>query len=248
MPAYSNLVLFSGDSGGASSSSKSLPSEFVYLSDVDSTIMVNARYFGSNNFLGRRVSGYVSPHLVCTKAAGKALHLASSIVAKMGYQLVVYDAYRPQRAVNEFIAWSNDASDDIAKPFYYPNINKKDLFDLHYIAAKSGHTRGSTFDLTLIKMGQSVCTIRVGQRTLKSGETIPFLDDGTLDMGSSFDLFHTVSHDGSPLIRSHEQANRLILRNAMTQAGFTISPQEWWHFTLQKEPFPDTYFDFVVQF
>ena len=161
--------------------------------------------------------------------------------------MVVYDGYRPQCAVNEFMRWSKDEADHVAKELYYPTVNKKDVFKLGYVAERSGHSRGSTFDLTLIRQDQQLKPIKAGKHTLQNGEVIPFLDDNTIDMGSSFDLFHETSHHDSDLVIEEQTANRNLLRRAMKQSGFKEYKAEWWHYTLADEPYPDTYFDFVKQ-
>jgi len=224
-----------------------LPEGFVFLTDVDPTIIESVRYYTDQNFYGRRVPGYMTSRIICTKAAAERLKLVNETFKKQGYILVVYDAYRPQSSVNAFIRWSQDAHDQIAKAYYYPAVRKEDLFKLNYLAKRSGHTRGSTFDLTLIPLGQSVKPIVYSQRRLKNGEIIPFLDDNTVDMGSSFDLFHSVSHHDTSLITDEQNKMRQWLRQTMKQYGFQEHPTEWWHYTLIDEPYPDTYFDFVMK-
>lgn len=223
-----------------------IPSEFTYLSFADPTIIHSPRYSGSQNFLGRKVPGYDADEIVCTKKAALALKLAHDTFKGLGYRLVVYDGYRPQRAVDAFMAWSKDVTDQSAKSLYYPTIDKRDVFKLGYVAEKSGHSRGSTFDLTLIPIDQDIHDLRVTKRHLKNGEEIPFLDDGTLDMGSSFDLFHEVSHHGTNLISKEQTRRRELLRRVMKESGFKDYHEEWWHYTLENEPFTMIYFDFLV--
>lgn len=225
----------------------SLPPGFVFLSDVVPTIIENSRYFTADNFLGRSVTGYNTSKIICTKEAARALKEVHEELESKGYKLVVYDGYRPQRAVDEFGKWSQNPSDQVSKPLYYPTIDKQYIFELGYIAAKSGHSRGSTFDLTIIPQNEKLQPIEVSQRTLNNGETIPFLDDNTADMGSSFDLFHEVSHHDTPLINQEQSDRRNLLREVMESKGFNEYPQEWWHYTLENEPYPETYFDFVVE-
>lgn len=227
--------------------SSSLPSGFVFLSDIDPTIIESVRYFGSDNFLGKPVAGYTVNRIICTEKAAVALKAVHDQLKKEGYYLVVYDGYRPQRAVNAFIAWEHDSADIVAKHLYYPTLSKKDIFRLGYVSPRSQHTRGSTFDLTLIPIRNALKPIMVSERTLTNHEKIPFLDDNTLDMGSSFDLFHPVSHTTTPLISSQAQQHRDILNNAMVKGGFQGYPEEWWHYLLKDEPYPDTYFDFVAE-
>lgn len=237
------LILFNL---GCSKPQSTLPEGFVFLSDVDPTIIENVRYATDENFLGRVVPGYNTKRIVVTKAAANALKAAHEDLKKQGYTLVVYDAYRPQRSVDAFVKWAEDMNDLAVKSKYYPTIDKKDLFKLDYIAAKSSHTRGSTFDLTIIKTGHALKNINQSQRTLISGETIPFLDDNTIDMGSSFDLFHPASHHDSPLVDKKYTQMRNVLRDMMKKHGFKEYKEEWWHYTLMNEPYPDTYFDFVI--
>lgn len=230
---------------GCSPQENSLPSGFVFLTDVDSTIIESPRYSSKENFLGRVVPGYTSNRIICTKEAAEKLKRVHSDLKKQGYKLVVYDGYRPQRAVNEFMRWSKDDDDQGAKAFYYPTINKKDVFKLGYVAEKSGHSRGSTLDLTIIKDTKILKSIKYSKRKLLRGMKIPYLDDNTVDMGASFDLFHEASHHDSKLVSAKYLQKRNLLRNAMKAHGFKDYQEEWWHYTLADEPYPDTYFDFV---
>lgn len=201
-----------------------LPNGFVYLRNYTENIREEVRYFGPNNFVGQPVNGYDAPIIICTKEAAKALANVEKDLSKLGLGLLVYDAYRPQRAVNHFVKWASDISDTLTKQKYYPQIDKSKLIELNYIAAKSSHSRGSTFDLTLVNSkGQKV------------------------DMGSDWDFFGEKSWPTDTTISKDGQENRNILREAMINNGFLPYREEWWHFTLAKEPFSDTYFDFVVQ-
>lgn len=233
---------------GCTDMNKNLPQGFVFLTDIDPTIVEDQRYYTDQNFLGRPVSGYKTSRIVCTKKAAEQLKQVQVFMQKHGYKLVVYDGYRPQTAVKEFMRWGENENDIIAKSYYYPTLHKKDLFQLGYIADKKpSHTRGSTFDLTIIKADQELQPISYAKRKLLNGEEIPFLDDNTVDMGASFDLFHKASHHDSPLIESSYTQMRNFLRDAMKQFGFKEYAEEWWHYTLENEPYPDTYFDFVVE-
>lgn len=231
---------------GCSKPQSTLPEGFVFLTDIDPDVIENVRYATNENFLGRVVPGYNTKRIVVSEVAAKALKAAHDDFKKQGYTLVVYDAYRPQRSVDAFVNWAEDINDLSEKNRYYPTIDKKDLFKLDYIAAKSSHTRGSTFDLTLIKSGNMLKKIEQSQRALSSGDSIPFLDDNTVDMGSSFDLFHPVSHHDSPLVGQQYTQMRNVLRETMKKHGFKEYKEEWWHYTLANEPYPDTYFDFTV--
>jgi D-alanyl-D-alanine dipeptidase len=221
----SMLIVFSALVVAASAASAfTLPEGFVYITDVIPTALLEIRYYGENNFMGTRVDGYEAPTAILTAEAAAALKVAADILAEQGYQIKVFDAYRPQRAVNHFMRWAQDLDDQKMKEAFYPDVDKSLLFELGYIAEKSGHTRGSTVDLTLVYMA--------------TGEEV--------DMGSGFDLLGEISHHDTDLVGPAQLANRNILRAAMEAAGFIAYPKEWWHYTLADEPYPDTYFDFEV--
>jgi len=231
------------------SSSESLPSGFVYLHDIIPDIQVSLRYASEENFMGCVVNGYFSNVSIITKAAALGLQQAQKLAKENGYELVIYDSYRPQKSVDHFIKWSDDPNDpQTKKDHYYPRTNKADAFNLGYIARKSGHTRGSTIDLTIIPIGKRVLNPLVAiKRTLNDNSTILFLDDGTVDMGSSFDLFDEASYTNSTLINENHQQMRMLFKNIMEKVGFINYQKEWWHYTLKNEPFPDTYFDFDIK-
>lgn len=224
---------------------------FVYLHEVDPTILVSLRYATYENFVGKPVDGYKKPVAIMTKQTAEALKKVQEEVKKDGYSLIVYDAYRPQQAVDHFIKWSEDINDQSKKSEYYPRVNKADVFNLGYVAKRSGHSRGSTVDLSLIKDGKLVHEIKERDRKLLDGYTIKILDDGTLDMGSSFDLFDAASHYENSLIKDKFKKLRTYLKNVMEKYGFENYSDEWWHFTLKNEPFPadkdESYFNFVVE-
>ena len=224
---------------------------FVYLHEIDPTIQVSVRYATDENFVGQPVDGYKQPIIILTRQAAQALKKVQEEVAKDGYSLLVYDAYRPQSAPDHFMRWSEDLRDRRKKEIYYPRVNKADVFKLGYVGKRAGHSRGSTVDLTLIKKGDQVHDVIVSERVLLNGYRIPFLDDGSVDMGSSFDLFDEVSHDGSKLIPEKYQKLRRYLKEVMERHGFKIYSEEWWHFTLKNEPFPanqdSSYFNFSVE-
>jgi zinc D-Ala-D-Ala dipeptidase len=227
---------------------KKLPDGFVYLAEVDPTIQICVRYAGEDNFVGSPVVGYCKPVLIMTQAAAEALKKVQAKVRKDGYSLLVYDAYRPQKAVAFFVDWSCDWQDQVMKKWFYPRVDKKKLFALGYIAEKSGHSRGSTVDLTLIELGKQVQPICFTERTMADGKTVlPFLDDGTVDMGSSFDLFDEVSHYQNNVVSQPQKQCRSYLEKRMKEGGFKSYAEEWWHFTLNNEPFPNTYFNFDIE-
>ena len=198
---------------------------FVAITDIVPDAILEIRYFSTYNFVGTRIDGYEQPVALLTKQAADSLKVASDELRKHGYRLKIWDSYRPQRAVNHFIRWAEDLNDTAMKHIFYPMVDKSLLFEQNYIMARSGHSRGSTVDLTL-----------VDEQTGKE-----------LDMGSPFDWFGNESHPDYMDLTSTQLANRLVLRHAMLSHGFKPIDSEWWHFTLADEPFPDTYFDFSVR-
>ncbi len=201
-------------------------SQFVTLTDVVPDAILEIRYFGTYNFVGDRIDGYLEPTALLTKQAADSLRAVSDDVIKLGYRLKIYDAYRPQMAVDHFVRWAADFDDTRMKSYFYPNLEKNVLFPQEYICEKSGHTRGSTLDLTLFDM----------------------TTEKELDMGGTFDWFGPESHpDYTEGITKQQFQNRMILRDAMMRHGFKPFNTEWWHFTLENEPFPDTYFTFPVK-
>ena len=200
------------------------PSGFVLLSDHIPGIIQEIRYFTTYNFVGERVDGYEEPIALLTIEAARCLKEVSNTANVMGYRLKVFDAYRPVRAVKHFVMWGLEDLDQRMKPFFYPDLDKRELFNRGYIATQSTHSRGSTVDLTLLNM--------------ETGKE--------LDMGSPFDFFGPVSHPDYEKITKEQFDNRMILRNLMLENGFEPIDCEWWHFTLKNEPYPETYFDFPV--
>ena len=194
----------------------------VYLADVDARIQQDVRYAGSENFMGRPVRGYLAPRVMMTPEAAFALSRAQDAAEAQGLSLLVYDAYRPQRAVDNFVEWGSDLEDVARKATYYPDVPKAELFVRGYIAERSGHSRGSTVDLTLTRDGEP------------------------LEMGTPFDFFDERSYTENSAIDEAAMANRLLLRSIMLGAGFSNYVNEWWHYTLVNEPWPDTYFDHPV--
>lgn len=204
---------------------QNVPNTFVDLSSYIPQLVIDLRYFGQHNFIGRPIKGYDREKLYASKEAAFALLQAQNELLKEGLGFKVFDAYRPQRAVDHFQTWAKDVADTLNKAEFYPDVDKRDLFKLGYIAAKSGHSRGSTIDLTIIN--------------LKSKEE--------LDMGSNFDFFGEISHHDYPNINTQQKANRKKLKNIMEKHGFKAIDEEWWHYTLRNEPFKDKYFDFPIQ-
>lgn len=225
-----------------------LPEGFVYLRAVDPTIRQEVRYFGHHNFMGRPVPGYGANEIVLTREAAEALAAVQAELTASGYTLKVYDGYRPQRAVDAFAAWAEDPHDDAMRAEFYPEIPKDELFPRGYIAARSGHSRGSTVDLTIVALPvREQATYRVGERLVPC--TAPYgvrFDDNSIDMGTGFDCMSEMSHHGNREIPLVAQRHREIRSGVMQKHGFVLYEQEWWHYTLADEPYPDTYFDFPI--
>lgn len=223
---------------------------FVYLHEIDPTIKVSLRYFSNENFVGKPVDSYKDNVLVLTKKTAKKLKKVQREFQKDGYCLVIYDAYRPQDAVNHFVRWSEDASDQAKKSEYYPRVDKAKVFELGYVARRSGHSRGSTVDLTLIKNDKQLHEIEKKERTLLDGFVIQILDDGTEDFGSSFDLFDKASHYENDVIPQEFLEKRKYLKEKM-EKYFNNYSEEWWHFTAKDEPYTRdqeyNYFNFPIE-
>ena len=197
---------------------------FVLLSDYVPAVVQEIRYYSTYNFVGDRINGYEEPYAIVTKEAARALQSVSNELNVQGYRLKIFDAYRPACAVRHFVMWGVDDLDERMKPFFYPDLQKNELFEKGYVASQSSHSRGSTVDLTLLDM--------------ETGKEV--------DMGSPFDLFGEVSHPDYRGVTEEQYENRMFLRKAMARGGFEPFFCEWWHFTLQNEPYPDTYFEFPV--
>ena len=221
------------------------PAGFVDIAEVAPDVVVDLRYAGSDNFLGRPVRGYGAATCLLTKPAARALAAAQRDVAAFGLGLLVYDCYRPQRAVDDFVAWARDASGPATHPLHHPVVPRSELFARGYIAARSGHSRGSTVDLTLIPAGprQRAALPARDCRSIAG----PLAPDGSLDMGTTFDCFDERAHPADRGTPAGARRNRLLLRAVMEKHGFVPYEQEWWHFTLAGEPFPKTAFDFEIQ-
>lgn len=201
-----------------------LPEGFVYLNEIIPEAQLEMRYHGKDNFLGKKVDGYNQARAILTEEAAQALKKVADELHKFGFSIKIFDAYRPQQAVNHFVKWAKNLEDTTMKYKYYPDVAKKDLFDEGYIADRSSHSRGSTVDLTIM--------------VDKNNE---------LDMGSGFDYFSKKSWPTSRQVTPQQRANRLLLQQTMTKYGFVPYSREWWHFTFEDEPYPNTYFDFPVE-
>jgi D-alanyl-D-alanine dipeptidase len=214
------IVLISSQISG-----QTLPQGFSYVSKIDATIKKELRYGTSNNFIGQPIDGYIKDSLIISTPAAKALKKIQTKLMISGLSLKIFDAYRPQQAVDHFVRWAKVMNDTLMKQLYYPNVQKSELFTLGFIASKSGHTRGSTVDLSIVDV-----------KTNKE-----------LDMGSSYDYFGEASHPFFKNITTSQKKNRLLLRTIMIENGFIPYENEWWHFTLQNEPYPNSYFNFLIE-
>ncbi|MBR0522652.1 MAG: M15 family metallopeptidase [Firmicutes bacterium] len=199
-------------------------SGFVLLSDYVPGIVQEIRFFSTYNFVGDRIDGYEEPCAIITREAARALKTVSNLAQVQGYRLKIFDAYRPACAVRHFVLWGIEDLDLRMKPFFYPDIEKQELFSRGYIASRSSHSRGSTVDLTLLDMS--------------TGKEI--------DMGSPFDYFSELSRPDCREVTDEQYASRMLLQDMMTENGFVPLDCEWWHFTLKDEPYPDTYFEFPL--
>jgi D-alanyl-D-alanine dipeptidase len=208
-----------------------MPAAFIDAATVVDGLVVDRRYFGADNFVGTRIDGYQAPRCLLARPAAVALSAAQRDLTRRGLGLKVLDCYRPTRAVAHFARWARDLADMTRKADYYPDVDKRDLFRLGYIAERSGHSRGSTVDITLVR--------RAG------GEGDP--DMGMPDMGTRFDFFGPKSWPSDISVGKAVRRNRALLAAAMARAGFQAYDKEWWHFTLRNEAFPKSYFDFPVQ-
>ena len=235
-------------SSGCRAQDSGVPDGFVNVSDVIPTIVLDMRYYGEHNFIGRRIEGYNAPVAYLTREAAEALSRVQAELLPLGLSLKIYDAYRPQRAVNDFIRWAENLEDMAVKAEFYPDVAKDQLFEEGYISARSGHSRGSTVDLTIVPVpapeepawtieNQQSCTREANERYA----------DSSLDMGTGYDCFDTLSWTEDARIGASQRAHRLLLKTLMEKHGFRNYPREWWHFTLADEPYPDTYFDFPIE-
>jgi zinc D-Ala-D-Ala dipeptidase len=200
------------------------PAAFVDAATVVPRLVLEMRYAGSHNFVGRPIDGYVAPHCLLTRAAANALAEVARDLEPRGLAIKAFDCYRPTRAVANFVRWARDLKDQKMKAEFYPDVDKRTLFRDGYIALQSGHSRGSTIDLTVAQA-----------------------DGQELDMGTPFDFFSPKSWTADPTIGAEAHKNRMLLASAMRRRGFRGYDKEWWHFTLRGEPFPDTYFNFIVK-
>lgn len=219
------LVLFCLTCCSGFAQKSKLQEGFVYVKEKIPDVVLEMRYAGNNNFMGKPISGYNKPMAILSKPAAEALYLVQQELKNEGFCLKIFDAYRPQQAVDEFITWARDPGDTLMKQEYYPDVDKRNLFNYGYISTRSGHSRGSTIDITLIDAN--------------TGKEV--------DMGGSYDFFGEISHHNSPEITAEQKQNRELLKKVMAKHGFYPYMQEWWHYTFRPEPYPDTYFNFAVE-
>ncbi len=224
-----------------------MPKDFVYLADIDPTIEQDMRYGSANNFIGRVVPGYDAGECVVVKQAAEALKRVEADVRAKGFTLKVYDCYRPARAVAAFVHWAKEPDDPRAKTIYYPNLPKAALFP-DYIATRSGHSRGATLDLTLVPLDQPSAAPAQAEAEVKpcTAPQAKQAPDGSVAMGTSFDCFDVKANTAAIGLTKEESDNRAILVEAMRAQGFKNYAKEWWHYTLDGEPYPDTIFDFPI--
>lgn len=225
------------------------PKGFVELDQVDPTILQDMRYAARYNFIGRRIDGYRDPACILHRRAARALERAQAELRPRGYSLKVYDCYRPQRAVDQFARWAANPADDKMKREFYPHVDKSQLFDRGYIARRSGHSRGSTVDLTLVRLPpkpQPRWTRRRFGLVRCYAPRARRYPDNSVNMGTAYDCFDPRAHTLDPRITGRPRRNRLLLKRTLGGAGFEDYANEWWHFTLANERYPATYFDFPV--
>lgn len=223
-----SLIILPANISFAQQPTGELPKRFVYVDEVIPDIVIELRYYSDHNFLGERVDGYLKPRCILTREAADALKAVQQALRPFGLGLKIFDAYRPQQAVDHFVRWARDLDDTRMREEFYPGVDKRNLFKDGYIASRSSHSRGSTVDLTIVSLQ-------------------PEGSAKELNMGTGFDFFGPESwphHSGPP---ADQRAHRMLLQILMKMNGFEFYPKEWWHFTLKDEPFPETYFNFPIQ-
>lgn len=243
------LALCSLQCAAIAHSSDKMPDGFVNIQDVIPGIQLDIRYFGPHNFVGERINGYNAGKCILTRESAAALAKVQKDLTPFSLSIKIYDCYRPQRAVNHFVHWATEIKNTKTREEFYPGVDKRNLFKDGYIDCKSGHSRGSTVDLTIVSVpvprqpdyipGQklSACYLPLNQR----------FRDNSLDMGTGFDCFDDLSHTANKKIGLQQKINRLLLKSLMEKHGFRNFEKEWWHYTLINEPYPNTYFDFLIE-
>lgn len=227
---------------------KEKPTDFVNLKQAIPQIQTDIRYYTTHNFVGRRINGYEAPVCLVTGATANALKTVEEQLLTKGLTLKVYDCYRPQTAVNDFATWATQTTNLKMRTEFYPTVDKKNLFKDGYIAYQSGHSRGSTLDLTIVPNLSVIPQYNphAVQVDCTASQSLRF-PDNSLDFGTGFDCFSLVAHPDYQQLSAQIKANRLLLQSLMQQAGFKVLAEEWWHFTLVNEPYPNTYFDFPIK-
>ena len=226
-----------------------IPESFVDIQKIIPDVILDIRYYGPHNFLGETVDGYLAPKCYLTREAGEALAKVQKDLLPYSLTLKIYDCYRPQRAVDHFVRWAKDIKNTTTMKEFYPTVDKRNLFRDGYIDSKSGHSRGSTVDLTIVPPPAPAQAGYVpGQPLFEC--YLPAekcFGDNSIDMGTGFDCFHERSHTANTTINRQQKINRLLLKSLMEKHGFRNYDKEWWHYTLKNEPYPDTYFNFVIE-
>jgi zinc D-Ala-D-Ala dipeptidase len=244
---FSSVMALVGLSPSASAPAE-LPAGFVYLADIDPSIVQDIRYAGPHNFVGRPIPGYEAAECVLTEKAARALAKIQSQLVPKKLSLIVWDCYRPTRATAEFIRWTKDPRDTKMKAEFYPRIDKSQIFELGYLSSRSAHSRGSTVDLGIVPLGT------VAPRYDASGKLVSCVAgkderfaDGGIDFGTGYDCMDELSATENPKVSAEARKNRIMLRDLMVAQGFKPYRREWWHFELSNEPFPDKSFDFPIR-
>ena len=228
---------------------KGLPPGFVDVEKAIPSLLLDMRYATAHNFVGEGIDGYEAAKCILTEKAARALAEVQKELKGSSFSLKVYDCYRPQRAVDHFVRWAKDAVDTRTKKEFYPTVDKANLFRDGYIAEKSGHSRGSTVDVTIVPLpAPEEEKYSPGQPLFECYlPTVSRFRDNGIDMGSGFDCFHEISWPLSLIVNPEQRAARMFLKDIMEKHGFKNYDKEWWHFTLRNEPFPDKYFDFPIR-
>jgi D-alanyl-D-alanine dipeptidase len=232
-----------------SSGTDKMPDNFVDIQKVIPDVVMDIRYYSPHNFVGEKVDGYLAPKCFLTKEAAEALAKVQKDLEPYSLSLKIYDCYRPQRAVDHFVRWATEIENTKTKKEFYPTVDKRNLFKDGYIDCKSGHSRGSTIDLTIVPSPAPAQADYIpGQKLSECYLPIEHrFGDNSIDMGTGFDCFDELSHTANTNIGRQQKINRLLLKSLMEKHGFKNYDMEWWHYTLKNEPYPDTYFDFVIE-
>jgi len=231
------------------SKNKKLHEGFVYIDEIDNSIIVNLKYFTKDNFIGEKIPHYKVNRGIMTKEAAIALSKAQKKFLEKGYSIVIYDAYRPSSSVKYFSEWMKEQNNTKRKKFHYPYIEKKSDMANVYINEISGHSRGSTIDITIIDLKKTLLKESIYEERIFNGKIYPYNNDNTIDCGTSFDLMDPASWSDNNIFNFTEEQkkNRKFIKDIMESEGFKILKEEWWHFTLKNEPFPNDYFDFEIE-